>query len=67
MSIYFDRSVNKYALNICGTVYGHYPSAEAAADDVFTFSTGCFEWDSLCDDIDLSCSIPDNISEWIYC
>jgi hypothetical protein len=41
-----------YSIVINEVFYGTYPSAVAAADDVYTFSTGCFEWDKHCADID---------------
>ncbi len=44
--------------------YGTYPSAVAAADDVYTFSTGCFEWDKHCADIDYQIHVPTDIYQW---
>ncbi len=46
MSIYLDSNY-KYALKINDIVYGHYSSPIAAADDVYTHTTGCDEWDLL--------------------
>ncbi|MEF7565036.1 hypothetical protein V4V35_18690 [Bacillus infantis] len=47
MAIAVDKRVNKYALIINDSVYGHYQSAVAAADDVYCHATGCYEWDKL--------------------
>lgn len=60
MRIYRNNS-GKYSLQIENTVYGFYSSAVAAADDVFTFSTGCDEWDLLCGSVDP----PTDLSEWV--
>lgn len=63
MKIYVDTN-NKFALNIDNTVYGYYSSAVAAADDVYTHTTGCNEWDSLDGLIPDS---PADIYEWEIC
>ncbi|MGN7471265.1 hypothetical protein [Brevibacillus sp. SAFN-007a] len=60
MKIYPDPHTRMFALAIGDTVYGHYPSAIAAADDVYTHSTGCFEWDELAGKVDA----PTDIYEW---
>jgi hypothetical protein len=59
----FRNASGRYSLKICGTVYGFYSSAVAAADDVYTFSTGCYEWDSLFK----SANPPTDIYEWEKC
>ena len=46
MRIYLNQG-GGYSLEINGIVYSEYLSAVAAADDVFTFSTGCSDWDLL--------------------
>lgn len=46
MLIYLNQSGN-YSLEINGIVYSEYLSTVAVADDVFTFSTGCSDWDLL--------------------
>lgn len=50
----------RYALEINGTIYGTYHSAVAAADDVYTHCTGCYEWDNL----DGRVNAPSDLSEW---
>lgn len=45
MRIY--RKDDGYALEIASNVYGFYASPEAAADDVASFVTGCYDWDKL--------------------
>ena len=55
-------SNGQYGLWISSNMYGCYSSAESAADDVFTCSTGCYEWDSLA-----MCNpglIPTDLSDW---
>ena len=47
-------------LRIEDTVYGSYLSAVAAADDVQSFVTGCYEWDML----DGTLYPPSDLSEW---
>jgi hypothetical protein len=42
-------------------VLGSYHSPQMAADDVYTQSTGCFEWDSLDPVME-----PADLSEWEY-
>jgi len=60
MVIGVDRNVNRFALIINDTCYGHYNSAIAAADDVYMHVTGCYEWDLLDGEVDP----PTHISEW---
>lgn len=59
MKIYKNTS-GRYSLQINGTVYGSYNSAIAAADDVYMFATGCYQWDSL----DGTLNPPTDICEW---
>jgi hypothetical protein len=58
----FPNNNGKFSLKIGDEVYGFYSSAVAAADDVFTFSTGCTEWDELYSTI----VPPTDLSEWEY-
>lgn len=58
----FKNSSGRYLLQIKDTIYGSYNSAVAAADDVYTFATGCEQWDSLVSQEDP----PDNIQEWEF-
>lgn len=61
--IFIKKSYDSYQLIYNEVCYGNYPSAIAAADDVYTFSTGCDEWDSLSDSADP----PTDIYEWDHC
>ena len=58
----YRNAQGKFSLQIADDVYGQYYSAVAAADDVFTFSTGCNEWDYLIGSI----NPPMDLSEWLY-
>lgn len=49
-----------FGLFIDDNLLGVYPSAVAAADDVYTHTTGCSEWDSL----DGKVSPPTDVYEW---
>ena len=51
----------KYALEIDDEVCGYYQTPDAAADDVASFSTNCYEWDSLASRIK---NYPVDLSEW---
>ena len=51
---------SSYRLIINDEYCGSYFSAEAAADDVYTFSTGCSDWDLLCK----KCNPPTDLSDW---
>lgn len=62
MRIQFDSSKNKFSLTINETVYGYYLTAVSAADDVYTHTTGCYDWDCL--DGTLS-TVPTDIYQWI--
>lgn len=59
-----QESNGKYSLNICDTLYGYYPNAISAADDVYVHVTGCYAWDSLDCTID---DVPTDITEWTIC
>lgn len=61
MKIGIDKNVGKYVLAIGNTIYGHYPNALLAADDVYTHSTGCYDWDKLDGTIS---DVPTDIYEW---
>lgn len=50
-----------YSLEIGGIVYAFFASPEQAADDVASFATDCYEWDSLCEYI---IDYPADLSEW---
>ena len=50
-----------YSLFVFDDVYGFYPSPIAAADDVYTFTTGNYNWDSLEGIIEP----PESIDEWV--
>lgn len=49
----------RFRLGIDDERLGSYHSPKAAADDVYSQSTGCSEWDSL-----LATSEPSDLSEW---
>lgn len=55
---------NRYYIVINEQYYGSYHSAVAAADDVFTFSTGCDEWDEHAFDSLYQDHVPSDITEW---
>lgn len=61
MYIYLDNNTNSFALRINNTIYGHYHSAAAAADDVYCHVTGCFDWDNLDGTI---LDAPTDLYEW---
>ena len=50
-----------YSLEIGDTVYGTYSNPVLAADDVASFVTGCYEWDSIETHIN---NYPKDLSEW---
>ena len=62
MIIFFDKRVNRFALAINDTLYGHYHSAVAAADDVYCHVTGCDQWDLLDGKI---FDAPTDLAEWL--
>lgn len=62
--LYIKRTDHAFGLWFDDICYGIYSSAYSAADDVFTFSTGCNEWDSLCNRI---LDHPTDLGEWEQC
>lgn len=52
---------NRYALCFANNVLGYYNSAVAAADDVYTHTTGLYKWDIL--DCQIH-DVPTDIYEW---
>lgn len=54
-----------YFIAINGEYCGKYESVVAAADDVYTFSTGCDEWDKHCDESRFADNVPSSIHEWV--
>lgn len=61
-NIVIQQIGDRFALVIHEQVYGSYHSAVAAANDVYTFTTGCDEWDLA--SIDPS-KVPSDISGWL--
>lgn len=68
MRIWLDNRMGKWALEISGTVYGHFRTPEDAASDVYSFVTGCFEWDSIelkvIENPNLLVDLPSDLSGW---
>ena len=62
MSIKYDHRSSKWMLGLGDEVYGLYETTIAAADDVYSQSSGSYEWDSF--DID---SILEDVPTDIYC
>ena len=62
IEIKFDRNVKKYALWLGDECGGFYPTPEAAADDVYTKSSGIDAIDSLKGS--KSYLIPDGLGKW---
>lgn len=60
MRIFLDVN-RRYTLEINGEAYGSYPSPQSAADDVYTHTTDCYEWDLLDGTI---LDVPSGIDEW---
>lgn len=54
-------SPSKFALCFASDVLGHYESAVLAADEVYTHTTGLYEWDKLDGEIN---NVPTDIYEW---
>ena len=54
------RKNSSYWLAINDDECGPYSSADAAADDVYTFTTGCSDWDLLAG----KCIAPTDLSDW---
>lgn len=51
----------RWGLYIGENLYGSYHSPAAAADDVYTHTTGCDEWDKQDGEIDEG---PTDLSDW---
>lgn len=51
----------RYALLHNGECYGFWATPQAAADEVYTHTTGCSEWDALDCQVD---DVPTDLSEW---
>ena len=62
--MYIKRLDGSFGIWFDNNFYGGYHSAAAAADDVYTFSTGCDEWDLLCGQVP---DCPTDLSEWERC
>ena len=61
--IRFSLSMGKWELGMKDEVFGYYLSTMVAADDVFSQSTGCDEWDMI--DVEKITEIaPTDIYEW---
>lgn len=56
----FKNKQGTYTLLISEDVCGFFNSPIAAADNVFTFTTGCGDWD----DLDGSIDPPTDIFQW---
>lgn len=62
--IYIKRIDGSFGILIDDDCYGGYHSAVSAADDVYTFSTGCPDWDMLIDQVP---DCPTDLYEWERC
>ena len=62
MEIKFDHNVKKYALWLGDECGGYYPSAEAAADDVYTQTSGIDALDYLKES--RSGILPHDLGDW---
>lgn len=52
-----------YSIIYNNTVYGSYQNPHLASGDVYTHTTGIYDWDSLdCEIFD----VPSDLSEWIF-
>lgn len=60
-TIYIKRTAEGYGIFFDDICYGNYQSPVAAADDVYTQSTGCDEWDMSNVPIE---QIPTDLYEW---
>lgn len=58
----FQNQNRRYSLEINGTVYGSYHTPNAAAQDVYTHTTDCLQWDVLDGTIH---NVPDSIIGWV--
>ena len=54
-----------FSIVIDGDYYGRYSSPIHAADDVYTFTTGCDKWDIHGLNDEMMLSVPTDIYEWI--
>lgn len=55
-------SNGRYGLFYSDELYGSWDSPQAAADEVYTHTTGCDKWDFLDGQIE---DTPPDLSEWI--
>lgn len=53
----------KYYFVFKGEVYTGHVSARVVADDIYSFVTGCNEWDFYESETDYS-DVPSDLSEW---
>lgn len=51
----------KYGLLYADEIWGQWSSPQAVADDVYTHTTGCYDWDKLDCLIE---DVPTDLSEW---
>ena len=51
----------KYGLFYADELWGRWSSPQAAADDVYTHTTGCYDWDKLDCQVE---DVPSDLSEW---
>ena len=61
MEIFQNPQDGRFYLKVRGETHGSYPSAVAAANNVYCFVTGCYDWDRLDCQID---DVPTDIYEW---
>lgn len=62
IGVFTIRYINgRFTLCFSNDVLGHYNSAVAAADDVYTHTTSLYEWDDLDGQVD---DVPTDIYEW---
>ena len=62
--MYIKKMDGSFCIWFDSIFYGGYRSPQAAADDVYTFSTGCSDWDLLFDKVP---DCPTDLSEWEQC
>lgn len=55
-----------YYIRIDNDLYGAYETAVAAANDVYTFTTGCYQWDCHDGDVEFMCLVPSDIHDWTF-
>ena len=51
----------KYGLLYADEIWGQWSPPQAAADDVYTHTTGCYDWDKLDCQIE---DVPTDLLEW---